>query len=191
MSPLTVLLLAAGQSRRFGAADKLMAGLHGRPLIGHILAAQAGLTAERVAVVGPDGAAAGLLTAAGFRLVVNAHPEAGQGRSLALGVAAVAGERVLVMLGDMPFVTPDLLVRLADFEVRAAASDGPRRSPPALFPRADFAALMRTAGDRGARALLATAEPVLAAPKELRDIDTLEALRTANQTPNPFPSPRA
>jgi len=186
-----VLILAAGQSRRFGAADKLMAELHGRPLIAYAIAAQAGLMAERVAVVGPESAAAGLLAAAGFRLVTNPAPHDGQGGSLALGVAAVSGTRTLVMLGDMPFVTPELLARLAACEVRAAASDGARRSPPALFPRADYPALLTSTGDQGARTLLATAEPVLARAAELRDVDTPEALREANRAPKTPPSPRA
>ena len=178
---LAVLMLAAGRSRRFGADDKLMADLAGRPLIAHAIAAQAGLEAERVAVVGPDRAAAGLLEAAGFRLVVNPAPQDGQGGSLALGVAAVASERVLVMLGDMPVVTPALLGRLAACECRAVAWDGERRSPPAVFAAADRAALLGARGDAGARTLLAGAEPVRAAAGELEDVDTVAALEAARR----------
>lgn len=191
MTPLTVLMLAAGQSRRFGAADKLMAHLHGRPLIVHAIAAQAELAAERVAVVGPDSAAAGLLEGAGFRLVVNPAPEEGQGGSLALGAEDASG-RVLVMLADMPFVTPDLLARLAACNGRAVAFDG-RRSPPALFAEADRPALLAAAGERGAPELLAKAEPVPAAPGELDDVDTPEALRAAREVfavASPSSSPR-
>lgn len=180
---LTVLMLAAGRSRRFGAADKLMAPLGGRPLIAHAVAAQAGLpgdlVAERVAVVGPCCPAAGLLTAAGFRLVVNERPDEGQGRSLALGAAAWSSDRLLILLADMPLVTPDLLIRLAGCRARAAASDGRRPSPPALFPRADRPALLAADGDRGARDLLAGAATVPARPGELRDVDTPEALAEA------------
>ena len=178
---LTVLMLAAGRSRRFGAADKLMAELGGRPLIAHAIAAQAGLAADRVAVVGPDSGAAGLLAAAGFRLVVNPAPEKGQGGSLAQGAAAVATGRVLVMLGDMPFVTPDLLARLAGHEGRAVAWNGQRRSPPALFAAADQAALLGAIGDEGARGLLAEAERVRAAAGELEDVDTMAALVAARR----------
>ena len=180
MTRLTVLMLAAGRSRRFGEGDKLMAGLRGRPLIDHAIAAQSHIVAQRVAVVGPDGAAGDLLSAAGFRLVVNPAPDDGQGRSLALGVAQVAGGRVLVLLGDMPFLTPELLTRVASHECRAVASDGVRRSPPALFPGSDRAVLLGATGDRGAHAVLAAAELVPATPDELRDIDTPEALRAAN-----------
>ena len=179
---LTVLMLAAGRSRRFGAADKLMTGLAGRPLIAHAIAAQAGLAAERVAVVGPEGEAAGLLEAAGFALVVNPAPEEGQGGSLALGVKAAAEGCVLVMLGDMPFVTPTLLGRLLACGGRAVAWDGKRRSPPALFAATDRTILFRASGDAGARELLAGAEPVRAAAGELEDVDTLEALEAARRT---------
>ena len=178
---LTVLMLAAGLSRRFGAQDKLMADLGGRPLIAHALAAQAGLTAERVSLVGALDGTAELLRAAGFGLVVNPASERGQGGSLALGAAAVTSGRVLVMLADMPFVTPDLLARLAACEGRAVAFDGRRRSPPALFAGADRPALLAAAGERGARDLLTAAEPVPVASGELDDVDTREALAKARE----------
>ncbi len=188
MSGLAVLLLAAGRSRRFGAADKLMAGLDGRPVVEWAIGAQAGLTARRFAVVGPDGgAAAARLAAAGFERVVNPDPTAGQGHSLALGAAAVARttetERMLVLLGDMPRVTPALLARLLAAGDFAASSDGSRSGPPALFPRRLFGELARLRGEHGGRDWLAGAVPVIADPGELGDIDTvadLHALSTSS-----------
>lgn len=179
MSELAILLLAAGRSRRFGAADKLTATLDGRAVVEWVVAAQSALEVLRVAVVGPDGAAAERLEAAGFQLVVNSAPNAGQGCSLALGAQAVAAteaERVLVLLGDMPRVTRALLDRVLAAGDHAAAFGGARAGPPAVFPRRCFAALAALDGDRGARRLLDGAARVAAAPSELVDVDTPSAL---------------
>ena len=179
MSGLAVLLLAAGRSRRFGAADKLTALLDGRAVVEWVVVAQAGLEARRVAVVGPDSAAAERLAAAGFALVVNPDLVAGQGRSLALGAEAVSvtgADRVLVLLADMPRVTPTLLERLLAAGDHAAAFDGAHVGPPAVFPRRCFAALTTVEGDRGASGLLDGAARVAAAPSELVDVDTPAAL---------------
>ena len=48
-----ILLLASGLSSRFGAGDKLMADLHGRPVLAHAASVLADRSvARRVAVVG-------------------------------------------------------------------------------------------------------------------------------------------
>lgn len=188
MTALAILLLAAGRSRRFGAADKLVALLGGRAVVDWAVAAQSGLDARRVAVVGPNGGVAERLAAAGFECVVNPDDEAGQGRSLALGTRAVldeGAERMLVMLGDMPLVTPGLLARLLSAGDHAAAWDGMRPGPPALFPGRLFASLAALDGEEGARGLLSGAVRVAAGAGELTDIDTnvdIHALSTTMGT---------
>ena len=63
---LGVLLLAAGQSRRFGPRDKLLALLAGRPVVAHALDALALPEADfRLAVVSADPVAA-IARKAGF-----------------------------------------------------------------------------------------------------------------------------
>lgn len=181
------LLLAAGESRRFGAADKLLAPLDGRPLVTHAAGTlrAAGL-APLIAVVTSDAVAA-LLD--GFALVRLPPGPAAQSRSLAAGVAeaeAQGAARLLVALGDMPRVTPGLVAAViarCPEGGAAAAHDGTRPMPPACFDRALFGELEAITGDRGAAPILRALSPdclVAAPPGTLADIDTaadLAALR--------------
>jgi molybdenum cofactor cytidylyltransferase len=177
-----LVLLAAGLSRRFGATDKLMADLGGRPLGLHVAEALAGVPfGSRIAVTGAGSPEYAPL---GFRIVLNAEPAHGQAGSLRLGVDAarsVGAGAVLVLLADMPRVgaghVRGLLAAASGGEAAIACStDGVRRSPPALFGRGWFGRLAALSGDEGARALLADAPAVRAAPGELVDVDTPAAL---------------
>ncbi|RMD92487.1 MAG: nucleotidyltransferase family protein, partial [Alphaproteobacteria bacterium] len=78
------ILLAAGASRRFGDADKLLAEARGRPLVSHAARALADVLPERVAVVSSAEVGAVL---AGFRLV-RIPPGSAQSRALHAGLAA-------------------------------------------------------------------------------------------------------
>ncbi|MEM9031284.1 MAG: nucleotidyltransferase family protein [Pseudomonadota bacterium] len=183
MTTTSGLLLAAGQSRRFGGANKLLAPLEGQPLVAH--AAQALMDtgfAPLVAVVADPGVARVL---DGFELVWIGAGTVAQSRSLAAGVAAAARknpDRLVVALGDMPRVTARLLVAVGDRCARngaASAHDGSRPMPPAAFDRSRFSELERLTGDRGAVALLRnlpTSALVPAPVEALVDIDTEEDL---------------
>lgn len=184
---IAAILLAAGRSRRFGSEDKLLAPLAGAPLALHAARRIVELAPRRRIAVCRDrtGALAEQLTALGFEIVANPHPEAGLSRSLACGIAEAArgpAAAALIALADMPFVGMDhfgsLLARFDAVSTPAVAStDGTARMPPALFARSLFGALQAETGDRGGKALLADAALVHAAPGELADIDRPEDLR--------------
>ena len=152
------LVLAAGRSSRFGAADKLLADFRGKPLVAHAADAMRAVALDhRLAVVAnPEvGALFG-----GFEVLTVTAPGAPQSRSLALGARrakALGAARLLVALSDMPLVDADLLAsvlaRCTDARPSAAV-DGARISPPACFPAARLDPLARLEGDRGAAALL-------------------------------------
>ena len=164
---VAAVLLAAGRSSRFGAADKLAAPLHGLPLGLHAARALVPLPlVARYVVTGPT-----TLDWPGFDILPNDRPEAGMAHSIALA--------------DMPFVPTDhlrhLLARYQGPGTLVASSDGNRPLPPALFGADWFAALEGLTGDRGARELLTRAERVEAAQEELIDIDTEEQLRALHR----------
>ena len=176
-----LVLLAAGRSTRFGAGrHKLHQELAGRPL-GVVAATTLAALPFRARVVVT--AVGGLnFEALGFREVVNDDPEAGMGRSVALGVEAadrLGAAAVLVALADMPCVTAAHVERLfatAGGAGVVASSDGHAAKPPALFTRDQFARLRALSGDVGARALLRDAALVVAPADELVDVDTAEEL---------------
>lgn len=158
------ILLAAGRSRRFGPANKLMAPLNGRPLVLHALAAARAAPAGRVIVVAGAQAhrvAAAVRRAGGRISVVRAcdHRE-GIAASLRAGFAALRPiERtVFIFLGDMPAVPHRIASRLALHMARgraAAVRPAWRRRPghPVLLRKPAPARIAALRGDRGLGAI--------------------------------------
>ncbi len=176
---LAGLLLAAGQSRRFGPTSKLSADLAGQPVIARSAAAlrRAGC-AVQIAVTADPGLAEWL---PGVQLVPPRPGPPAHGLSLAAGVEAAAevgADAVLVTLADMPLVPAAhlraLAARAAETGRAATAAAGRSPMPPAVFPASDFPALMALTADAGARDLIADLEgrAVLEVPAAwLLDID--------------------
>lgn len=180
-----IIVLAAGLSTRFGAGNKLLADFRGRPLADHI----AGIIepvpfAAKFAVCPADVPALGkLFERRGFVILANPDNAAGQATSLRLGVDAAnraGAEAVLICLADMPFVTRDhlqaLVTRMGSGTANHVASiaDQATPMPPAIFGRDHFPALLQSAGDRGARDLLRSAERLVVPARLLADCDTPE-----------------
>ena len=185
-----LVLLAAGQSRRFGTADKLAQPLDGFPLGLHVARTLHVMPfAARIAVGSsspPD------FAAYGFTLVDNPAPDEGMAQSIRLGIEAArrhAIHAVLIILADMPRVTAAHIGRLfaaADgADTIVASSDGRRPSPPALFGAKWFDALSALQGDAGARAMIENAHHIIAPPGELIDVDNEETLRRLGSPVSP------
>lgn len=190
-----LVLLAAGLSARY-PGDKLLADLHGRPLIDHAASILAELPfLARIAVV-PPGAPerSARLSALGFELAVNPAPGKGQSGSIAAGVqhaAALLPDAVLIALADMPFVPSvhyrRLLERLDPNDPRALSftGGGDWRGPPAAFANGWLADLMTLSGDKGARSIIAGAPSGAGVPAPeivLADMDTPADFDIANKS---------
>ena len=185
-----VAVLAAGQSRRFGAGDKLAADFRGRRLGEHACHTLTGLNlAHRWVIAARADHPCGQGWAQdGFALALNPQAASGMGTSLALAASLALEADVdglLIALADMPLVPAEhyrtLLARAAangPTAIVASTADG-TRSPPAAFGRDHLAALAAMAGDLGARALLHRAELVPCDEELLIDIDDEQALRQA------------
>lgn len=167
---VAALVLAAGRATRYRAAggqaeSKLVDLFAGEPLVRH--AARAALGAGLAPVVVVTGHAAPAVRAALDGLPVcfvhNVDFSTGLSASLRAGLAALgeASTAAVVLLGDMPLVTPGLIDALvrgwgdvpgADAAVPVTAESG--RGNPVLLARSVFAAAGRLTGDEGARRLL-------------------------------------
>lgn len=100
----------------------------------------------------------------GLRLIVLENPRFAQGQSTSLkaGLSAIdeRSEGVLVLMGDQPFVGPDIIDALIE---RAGVTGAPLvmpqyvqgRASPALFARALLPELMEVSGDKGGRDVIA------------------------------------
>jgi len=156
------VLLAAGDSERFGERDKLLATVDGEPLVRRAARTLTDAEVDPVAaVVRPDASdVRDALAGLGLTAVENPNAAAGQATSVRRGVAWARerADAVVFALGDMPRVDPGTVDRLvaAYREGRgsalAAGYDG-RRGNPVLFDGRHFDALAAVAGDTGGRAV--------------------------------------
>jgi molybdenum cofactor cytidylyltransferase len=175
------LLLAAGQSRRFGS-PKLLAPLHGQPLALHAARALKAAGLPILVVTGAHAPAIEAMLAGEDLAFTHAKDHAqGMAHSLKAGLAAAPPDwdAVLVMLADMPDLEPDLLRRLADTPGIAVPVHARRRGNPVRWPRSHWPLLMTLTGDEGARRLLPglpVTEVPAPSPAIFRDIDTPDAL---------------
>ncbi|MDT7569923.1 MAG: hypothetical protein QOE05_97 [Actinomycetota bacterium] len=112
--PYDAVVLAGGTARRLGGVDKPALLVGDVSILDRVLAAVAG--AARTVVVGPRRATA--------REVVWCRedpPGGGPVAALAAGLTEVTAELVVVLAGDLPFVSPDAVDLLLD---AASGQDG-------------------------------------------------------------------
>jgi molybdenum cofactor cytidylyltransferase len=162
------IVLAAGAGSRFGGR-KLLATLHDRPILGHVVdAARAAGLAPIIVVVPPTGELDELaVTLGAVRRVVNPNPDEGLSSSVRLGLRALelddAVDSVVILPGDQPLVRPDVIRALVaaaaerpstPFVVPRYAADGAPN--PILARRSKWRLADELAGDRGFGPLLAS-----------------------------------
>ncbi len=184
-------MLAAGESRRWGPDNKLLAPIAGEPMVRRVVEMALASAARPVVVVTghEEEAVIAALDCLPVTLVRASDFTEGMAASLRAGIAAVPEDCVgaLVCLGDMPFAQPATLDRLAaEYDpaeglLAAVPLFVGKQGNPVLLGRALFAEIAKLTGDRGARGLLAgmpdrVAEIPVDDPGVLRDIDRPESL---------------
>ena len=191
MSEVAAIILAAGRGVRFGPDPKLLALLDGKPLVRHV--AEAAVRSAAKPIIAVTGYKAddveSAIDALPIQIIRNSLFAEGLSSSLKAGFAASPPEAgaVIVLLGDMPFITANLIDELVSAwqsTGRPAAlipiSDG-RRGNPVVLSRMLEAAVRELSGDAGAGRILRNHPGVVEWPVEsqaiLQDIDTHDALR--------------
>lgn len=185
-----VLVLAAGQARRFGSDKRKTPINKGSKLISASVVCYRRLglrTVVCLSSIATDGDLAAELRADGTEILHCENSIQGMGATLAEGIAACHGHPgVFVALGDMPAVQGSTLVQLED----CLQSDkivfpryDDRRGHPVLFGSTFFSALRALGGDRGASRVIADHPQSVHAvdvddPGVLMDVDTQADLRS-------------
>ena len=180
-----IAVLAAGSGSRFGGG-KLDADCAGRALGSWALKAVAAAGAEPGIIVTPVTAPRFALAATrdGWGLVRNPASADGIASSVATAAAHAArsgASALVILLADMPLITPEMIRRLVEAHAPALATRHRNGTPgvPARFPASCFSRLRLLDGDQGAGRLLrgeAGIGYLDADPLALLDVDDAAAL---------------
>ncbi len=198
--PVAAVVLAAGQSRRMGPVNKLLAKVGGVPMLAKVVgeALQSRACAVHVVTGHERSRVEEVLADREVRLVHNPSFERGISTSIAAGLSSLPAdvEGALICLGDMPAVSAELLDRIIDaFDpVRGAEVCVPsyrgKRGNPVLWSRRFFAEICRIRGDAGARHLIGehsdvVREVAIDDAAVLLDVDSPQALARVSATARP------
>jgi len=185
------LVLAAGQSRRMGVRNKLLAEIDGVAMVRRVAEAVVASKADPVLVVtGHEGdRVRGALEGLAVEFVDNPDFEEGISASLRHGLAALPQDcdGVLVCLGDMPRVDAAMLDKLIAAFAPEAGKDicvpvhQGKRGNPVLWGKRHFTEMRDVAGDVGAKHLIgrnadAVQEVAIDQDGVLIDVDSPDAL---------------
>lgn len=182
------IILAAGQSKRMGAENKLLMPWQDKPLLAHVLEAVQRSALSRVVVVtGHEREKIDdLVGQCGIGLIETVHNpdfESGMASSLAKAASTIGEcDGVMILLGDMPLVTSAHLDAMLDAFDRLSgrsivvATHKEKWGNPVLFPHSFIPNLKTAVGDRGARKILMDHEKLVVGVEigeaASRDFDT-------------------
>lgn len=162
-----LILLAAGQSKRFGGIKQL-ADIHGQPMVCHCLSQYRqgenwieGIYQGHVVLGSNAQLISENLPINVVKFVVNTWLQ-GMGHTLAQSMQVVATDTSHVMIGlaDQVSITQQIVIRMLCESNRhpkhiVAAAYAGGVGAPVIFPRPYFSQLSQLTGDKGAKALLA------------------------------------
>lgn len=191
-SQVSVIILAAGASSRFGG-QKMLAPL---PSSGHAVLATTIKTYQRVfaritVVTRPsDESVRELALKSGVDIIDSHHAESGMSQSIIAGIQARSPDvGWLVALGDMPFVSSETLKRLVEaltLETIVVPTTEKGAGNPVAFGKAFGQQLLSLKGDFGAKSILRAhqdkvIELALDDPGVHQDIDTPDDINRYRQ----------
>lgn len=184
---LALIMLAAGNSRRFGS-NKLMYQVEGKTMYRHVLEelqkAAAKMQNSRIVVVTQEKFAE-IIDAAkeiGAEALINPQPERGISSSMQIGLeSAKDADACLFTVSDQPWLTAETIIALYDaFQSEnkgmACTIRGEKTGNPCIFSKKYYRELMEITGDKGGKQIIKRyPEDVtylkISDERELQDVD--------------------
>ncbi|MBE7637422.1 NTP transferase domain-containing protein [Sneathiella sp. P13V-1] len=191
---IAALILAAGQSRRMGPENKLLALIDDKPILRHVAENLANTGVEQISMVTGHEAdqIKSLVWDMPIQMIENPDYAEGLSTSLKAGMKALQDkyEGIIVCLGDMPFVTPDQFQQMIDaFDpVEGRAIIVPtfkgKRGNPVLLSSQFADEVEKISGDMGAKAIISENDHLVHGVEFdsdaiFTDIDTPQMLKAA------------
>ena len=171
----TAIILAAGQSKRMGPANKLLVNWRGKPLVEYVCHAALDSQCHHVVVVTGHQQQQifdalqklGGLKKRNLIFAHNAHFAAGMASSIRTGVQSaieLKSNNILILLGDMPGISSNMIDKITKtansdnrHQIIVSTCEG-RRGNPLLWKGVYFSQLLQLKGDQGARQIIADYE---------------------------------
>ena len=186
MDNYTIIILAAGASRRLGHAKQLL-NVEGMPLLSYMITQAIKTKARRVFVVLGASAEAIRSTVVNDQVewVENSNWKEGMSSSIRSGINHLIKhhpevEATVLMMCDQPFVTTGLINQIIEKQMQSGkdivtCSYGGVVGPPTLFTFKFFPELLKLKGDAGAKKIIERSPDQVATvdfPRGEIDIDT-------------------
>ena len=184
---LSLIMLAAGNSRRFGS-NKLLYEIDGVPMYQRTLkklqkAAREFKNCEIIVVTQYEEIEA-KAQGSGARVLINPHPERGISSSMQIGLAAAQeSSACLFTVSDQPWLTTETIVNLvhkfqSEQKGMACTILNNKTGNPCIFSRKYYQELQEITGDKGGKQIINrhpedVAYLEIEDAKELVDVDTL------------------
>ena len=183
------ILLAAGQSKRFGDKNKLSVMINGKPIINHILDTLVEIydPSELIVIVGHEHKKIkNLILNKDIKILENINFKKGIGTSIALGINNLDTEidGVMIIPADMPYINSKDIINLEKkfMELNCLKVVMPEYNSqignPVILPRNYFNTLKSLKDDFGARSLIRKKDIITLKAEfgTIFDIDTKEEL---------------
>ena len=160
---LSLIMLAAGNSRRFGS-NKLLYEIGGVPMYLRTLYKLQKAASElgncEIIVVTQYEEIAAKAQESGARVLINPHPERGISSSMQIGLAAAQeSSACLFTVSDQPWLTAETIVDLvhkflAEHKGMACTLLGVKTGNPCIFSRKYYQELQEITGDKGGKQII-------------------------------------
>ena len=183
------ILLAAGESKRFGDKNKLSEIINGKPIINHILDTLCEIfhPSELIVIVGHEqNIIKNLIFNKDIKILENKDYKKGIGTSIALGVNNLNTDidGVMIIPADMPYINSKDLINLEKkfMELNCKKVVMPEHNSrignPVILPRIYFNILKNLKDDFGAKSLISKKDVITIKTGfgTIFDIDTKEEL---------------